>query len=89
MTRHAPSASQDKAGSALGVNQFGIDVADGAGRAGERRPGMREHYGGGFGVADEHGVVWRGPLGDLMDGLREQYPGADVEEIADAASVAR
>jgi hypothetical protein len=50
---------------------------------------MREHYGGGFGVADEHGVVWRGSLGDLMDGLRERYPGADVEEIADAASVAR
>ena len=28
-----------------GFIQVGVDVADGAGRAGEQRPGVREHYG--------------------------------------------
>ena len=37
--------------------------------AGEQRPGVRERCGVVIGVADEHDVVWCGPLGDLMDGL--------------------
>ncbi len=69
----------------VGVAQVGADVpAPALGLAGEQRPGVDQHERVVVGVGDR--ALGRDLLGDLVGGARARQPGADVEELADAAA---
>jgi hypothetical protein len=68
-----------------GVAQVRVDVAAPAGRAaGEQGPGVDQDQGVVVGI--DNRAIGRGLLGQLVGAGRRGQPGADVEELPDAAS---